>query len=576
MDREDPGPGPGRAPSSTRLKNLASSGTSWIQWGFVALIAVLCVVLARLQFQWIGEVGRAESALLQAGIARQARVLALDFDTELDEACAALRPTREELASPSPSAACLERWRRWQARNPRPLFRRVAFAIPGRSGIDLLGLDEKAGACEPIDWPSEFAGLHEYLVRVRKGGRPVFNDPAGEILEFPVFGERPGRGPSGGEAGWLLLQLDLGHVRDSWLPDLVQGHFGIGGELPCTVAVTVAATGARIFTLGEASDMTSAPACSVRLHGRGRGGGLRAAAGRTDEDGPWVLQAWPRAEGIDAVVSRARRRNQTVALVLDALILATAGALVFQTGRARALAADQMRFVATVSHELRTPLTVILGAGHNLARGIAREPDQVERYARLILHHAEQLRDLVEQTLALSGARQIHAAATARQPVDLGAVLREAIANVEDETRAAHCEVRLQLPVPPPIVAGDPAALRRLFQNLVSNAAKHGGDGGWIGITARTVAEAGTTGAAVTVWDRGPGVPEPERERIFQPFYRGPAARTGQVRGSGLGLAVAREIAEAHHGWIRVGPAAAHDPAAATGAAFTVHLPVAT
>lgn len=542
----------------------------------MALIALLCAVLAWLQFQWIGEVGRAEAALLQAGLARQSRVLALAFDTELDEACAALRPSRDELAQPDRAAACLARWRRWRALDPRPIFRRIAFAIPEGAGIELLGLDEKAGTCGPMDWPPEFAGLREYLERVRNGGRPVFNDPAGEFLEFPVFGERPGRGAAGGEAGWLLLQLDLGYVRDTWLPELVQSHFGIGDELPYALAVTVASTGARLFSLGEDGSMTSPPAYSVRLQGRGRGGSSRPGPRRSDEDGPWILQAWPRTNGIEAVVSRARRRNQAVALALDALILAATGALVFHTGRARALASDQMRFVATVSHELRTPLTVILGAGHNLARGIAREPDQVLRYARLILHHGEQLRDLVEQTLALAGARAPRAAAAVHQPVDLATVVREAVANVADEIKAANCEIELRLEAVPPSVRGDPAALRRLFQNLVVNAATHGGSGAWIGITAATVVEAGRCAVAVTVSDRGPGVPESERERIFQPFYRGPSAWKGQVRGSGLGLAVAREIIEAHHGRISIGAAAHHDPAAVTGAGFTVILPVAT
>jgi signal transduction histidine kinase len=98
-------------------------------------------------------------------------------------------------------------------------------------------------------------------------------------------------------------------------------------------------------------------------------------------------------------------------------------------------------------------------------------------------------------------------------------------------------------------VEGDPRLLRRLVRNLLENARRHGGDGP---VEAR-VDRRGRSGARLSVGDRGPGIPEDERERIFEPFHR-PAGRPETGRGYGLGLALVRQIARAHGGEARCRP----------------------
>src|SRR5262249_23752240 len=154
-------------------------------------------------------------------------------------------------------------------------------------------------------------------------------------------------------------------------------------------------------------------------------------------------------------------------------------ALVRNTRRSRQLADAQMDFVANVSHELRTPLTVIRGAAHNLKRGVVQERSQVEQYSGLILQHTEQLTQMVEQFLELAGARK-NRAGLASDPVALKDVLKDAIAASEHDTKAAGCDVQFDAPASLPVITGDAPALRRVFQNLITNAAKHGGDGKWI------------------------------------------------------------------------------------------------
>ena len=173
---------------------------------------------------------------------------------------------------------------------------------------------------------------------------------------------------------------------------------------------------------------------------------------------------------------------------------------------------------------------------------------------------------MVEQILELAGARK-NASAAVPEPVDIAGVLREAVAATKPDTEAAHCEIQLGCPPGLPPVNGEAPALCRVFQNLITNAAKHGGQGGWIGIDA-TSAEAGDPPMIeIRVADRGPGIPKTELPDIFKPFFRGAAAQAGQVRGSGLGLSVVREIVEAHGGTV----VAESQPG--RGAVFFVRLP---
>jgi len=305
-------------------------------------------------------------------------------------------------------------------------------------------------------------------------------------------------------------------------------------------------------------------AVSVRFNMLGRTG--RNARGPS-QSGRWLLEAWPRPGMLEATVSAARRRNLAVAGLLNLLMFATGMALVRHTRRSRQLAEAQMNFVANVSHELRTPLTVIRGAAHNLKRGIVHERSQIEQYSSLIIQHTEQLTEMIEQLLELAGAGK-NRASLAHESVELPQVLKDAIAAAEHDTQTAGCSIELETPAGLPAVSGDAAALRRVFQNLITNAAKHGGEGGWIGVAASVVNGEGKPMVEVRVTDRGPGIPEKEQTEIFKPFMRGALAEARQIRGSGLGLSLVHEIVEFHQGAIMVHSRPGH------GATFAVRLPV--
>jgi len=116
--------------------------------------------------------------------------------------------------------------------------------------------------------------------------------------------------------------------------------------------------------------------------------------------------------------------------------------LLWQTRCSRQTAEMQMHFVATVSHELRTPLTVIRGAGHNLLKGFVRDPARITQYAQLIVQHAEQLTQMIEQVLVLSSSGK-GKAARPHDRVSLRDVLDQAVEATRAELERSGCRLEL-------------------------------------------------------------------------------------------------------------------------------------
>ena len=553
----------------------ARSPQPFIEWGLVLFLLVLCGILTVLQYHWTGEVSRAEVTRLRGALSDQAQSLVRDFDSELAQSCRALLPVLSELNTQGREAAHVARLREWKSASPRPLFTRIAVVVSAQDGLELYALDAKAEKFVPMEWPSHWAVLKDNLDRKRAtpGGAGPFVDRSGALLEFPVFGG------GAGISEWLVLELDLDYVRNVWLPELVRTYLNFGDKSLYDVEVkTLAEPATVLYSSRPGAAENGEMPYSIRFHRQGKATESQrqrppdAPPGTEGRGAPewnlWVLEARPRPGALEAVVSASRQRNFAVAVLVNGLILAAGVALVIHTRRSRQLAEAQMNFVANVSHELRTPLTVIRGAAHNIKRGVVYERAQLEQYSGLIIQHTEQLTEMLEQLLELAGARKNQAALT-RNRVDLAKVLREAIAATKRDVELAGCSVELTIPAALPELSGDAAALQRVFQNLLTNAARHGGTGGWIGVTATAVKGAEPM-LEVCVADRGPGIPESEQAEIFKPFVRGSAAQEKQIRGSGLGLSLVKEIVETHSGAVSVrsqpGP----------GATFTVRLPAKT
>lgn len=218
----------------------------------------------------------------------------------------------------------------------------------------------------------------------------------------------------------------------------------------------------------------------------------------------------------------------------------------------RAAERSRRELVAWVSHDLRTPLAGIRAMAEALSDGVVTGQADVARYAEQIGCETNRLARMVDDLFEMS---KINAGALRLdlEPVDLRELIDEVLAANRPTADRAQVALRAEQPDSRIVVAASDQALGRVLTNLVSNAIAHTPPGGEVAISAG--ASDGQAWARVD--DTGPGIAEADLPRIFEVAYRGTAARSpvaadGVPTGSGMGLAIAAGLVEAHHGDITV------------------------
>jgi signal transduction histidine kinase/ActR/RegA family two-component response regulator len=236
-----------------------------------------------------------------------------------------------------------------------------------------------------------------------------------------------------------------------------------------------------------------------------------------------------------------------------------------RASRENAERANRMKdeFLATLSHELRTPLNAILGWATVLAQGAGTAQDMrrgletIERNSKL---QARLIEDLLDMSRIVSGNIRLEPRA-----VDLCTMIDAAIAAITPTADGKGITLERDLEVHACVVHGDPERLHQIFWNLLSNAVKFTPRGGG----ARVALRVQGTEAIVTVADTGIGIPRASLERIFEQFHQADATSTRRHGGLGLGLSIARRLAELHGGTVT-----AESDGEGMGSSFTVTLPL--
>ena len=221
------------------------------------------------------------------------------------------------------------------------------------------------------------------------------------------------------------------------------------------------------------------------------------------------------------------------------------------------------RFLRQVSHELKTPLTALREGSELLSEeALGKLTPEQQEVAGILRASSIELQRLIEDLLSY-GAAEFHRSALHFSPVKVRRVVARV---VDDQNLALRARaLRIAPQVDDITLEADPEKLRIMLDNLLSNAVKFSPENNVINIVARSDG----VHMVLDVADAGPGIPPAERERVFDPFYRGRTVAGGPLRGSGIGLSVVRDYAQAQGGTAEV-----VDEPARSGARLRLTLPL--
>jgi two-component system, OmpR family, phosphate regulon sensor histidine kinase PhoR len=281
----------------------------------------------------------------------------------------------------------------------------------------------------------------------------------------------------------------------------------------------------------------------------------------------WHIRLVPQNVEEFQIRAEQQRRIGPLLVVFSATIVAAGLAVVWLVilaeRRASRLKSD---FIANVSHELKTPLSLIRMFGEMVASGRHKGELAAREYGEIITRESERLSHLIDNVLDFArlerGKASYHFAES-----DMADVLERALDVCRYRLEKEKLKLRTLIEPALPLVRMDDNAMTLVILNLVDNAIKYGPEGGWVDVTLQRT----PGGVVVGVRDYGPGIDRDEQARIFERFYRARSARDRNVRGSGIGLALVKYIAEAHGGRVAVDSPVPGDTR--PGALFRVFLP---
>lgn len=260
-----------------------------------------------------------------------------------------------------------------------------------------------------------------------------------------------------------------------------------------------------------------------------------------------------------------RKRLVDSLFIGGAVTVMLAGLLVLVLAIRRERRANELKseFISNVSHELKTPLSIISMFGEMLANGRTKGPEQATEYADIIWRESVRLGRLIDNVLdfaKIERGKGVYEFAD----TDVGDVVDRAVDLVGRRLASAEMSIDVQIEPELPQVKLDANAFTLAVMNLIDNAIKYAADGKRVELS---LAREGDR-IVLAVRDFGPGIDPEEQEHIFERFYRARAVRLKPIRGSGIGLALVRHIARAHHGDVTV------ESAPGQGSTFKLWLPI--
>lgn len=592
-------------------------------------VLLLLTLFLGLQYNWLKQASDAERERMQRRVETDTKNFADDFNREMQAAYFNFQ-TDAALWEKPDWTEFNERYDYWKSKTQYPdLIKEFVFF--GKGKAEPLRYDPNARGFVKADVPPELISLREQVEADRSFKpfyeEPyAFVAPvhaAETRIEHIVFKSRKEGEPPVVKMperyGFLVIELDKNVITGRILPDLAAKHFPEGNfrvavrnKVDATVYETAVLSSepdakagllsltpdsliffrssgirsqaqsekrqgmvvserveSKTFTHTETnSDGTRTGRFKIELQpGQTNSSGnvetrTSVIASTGDVSDQWTLNVQHAAGSIGAFADNEFRKNFAIGFGLYLLLVGAIVAIVLSALRSKRFAQRQIDFVSSVSHEFRTPLAVIYSAGENLADGVTDDREQVLRYGNLIKGEGRKLSAMVEQILQFAGAksgRRKYNFASVRPNELVAAAINECAPIIKEN----GIEVETAIDENLPNVTADADAIITALQNLISNSVKYGNG-------SRRVRVAATNGDGVVkiaVKDNGIGIAADDLRHIFEPFYRARNVVDAQIRGNGLGLALVKEIAEAHGGAVRV------NSEVGKGSEFTIELP---
>jgi signal transduction histidine kinase len=493
----------------------------------IAAIGVLLPSLAILQYQWLGELSGLEQMRARQNLEAATVRLSTEFDARLAHLFSSVATI--DLTRPEGAAAAVRG--------------ALGELTPPGFVKELRLIERKDLATTAPGW---FASA---TARTLIDEVPAIVVPVGETRDR-----------------WILAMLDMDHIANTLIPEMLAGCFE--GGIPSALDVMIIRDDLPDMVVYRSRpdlaradfDATMAGIPLFAIHGRDLDA---ATAGRLMPDAAahrWRVLLQHQSGSLEATLGAIRFRNLAIGIGVLVLLALSVGLLVASMHSMQRAAREQLELVARMSHELRTPLATITCAGENLADDVVGTPAEARHYGELIKVEGRRLAKTIGDILLCCRLQARPDTVLNRLPTDVADVIASA---VEESRAAAPAGQQIETSIEPglPIVLADRDALKMAIKNLVLNAVKYGHGGPVL------VSASGGSDVAIAVEDDGPGIPEEERRRIFEPFFRGRRAREREIEGSGIGLNIVKQVVKSHGGRVRV------TSAEGKGARFVLQLP---
>jgi two-component system, OmpR family, phosphate regulon sensor histidine kinase PhoR len=278
----------------------------------------------------------------------------------------------------------------------------------------------------------------------------------------------------------------------------------------------------------------------------------------------WLLHILPRKYIEIEQDVRNRRRTNLFFIILSMSLIFISLAIIYGAWRRdRQLRQLKEDFIGNVSHELKTPLSLIRMFSEILVTGRIKDESKKSDYFRIIHNESDRMSRLINNLLDFANlGRGIHSGHF--EKTNIAQLVAKAFEAYRYEIQKDGFQVNLETHPDIPDSFADPNAITMAFFNLLDNSVKYSGDQKQIDVRV----ERANGFIALTVIDKGIGIPLSEQQKIFDKFYRGSEPSVRRIRGSGIGLAITKHVAEMHGGEVLV------ESEPGKGSTFTLRIPI--